>query len=339
MENYEREINEIRIGFSKWFTYSILGIFLFYIILVFILKYFLSQPFALPFGFLVFGFIVAAYISFLISKTKFNFINIYRIILVSILFIITYMSLLLCNISKAIYLLYVPVILMIMLLSSFKKSVFFAVIILGFCFFIPNISSGLQLALSKDLYRHNPSSLYSQEYLVVVIASYFTFLILYFLIEFNKVKSKYGHLFNVLTIEKTEIRDLRETTIKAEIEELADQNIQNKLLYTKILHCFESEQPFRNPDFNVRILAELLDSNSTYVSRALNQIGDKKFNQLVNEYRIKQVLEDLKNDTHQKFTIEHIYTNAGFSQQSTFNRIFKEHTGSTPSEYIKNSQR
>lgn len=39
---------------------------------------------------------------------------------------------------------------------------------------------------------------------------------------------------------------------------------------------------------------------------------------------------------HQKFTLEHIYKEAGFSSQSTFNRIFKEQTGITPSEYIEN---
>ncbi|RZJ36094.1 MAG: helix-turn-helix domain-containing protein [Chryseobacterium sp.] len=113
---------------------------------------------------------------------------------------------------------------------------------------------------------------------------------------------------------------------------------KDQILYSRIILYFEEEKPYQKADFNIRKLAESLDSNSTYVSRALNKIGNKKFNQLVNDYRINQVKAEIANNLHQKFTLEHIYTSAGFSQQSTFNRIFKENTGSTPSEYIDNIQ-
>ena len=107
-------------------------------------------------------------------------------------------------------------------------------------------------------------------------------------------------------------------------------------LYDRIIHSLENDKLYQDPEFNIRKLAVILDSNSTYVSRALNKIGDKKFNQLINDYRIEQVKAEIKNKMHLKFTIGHIYRNAGFSQQSTFNRIFKEHTGFTPSDYIRN---
>ncbi|MCU7617949.1 helix-turn-helix domain-containing protein [Chryseobacterium sp. PBS4-4] len=100
------------------------------------------------------------------------------------------------------------------------------------------------------------------------------------------------------------------------------------------MYCLQSEKPYQCPKFNIRKLAELLETNTTYVSKALNVFGEKKFNQLVNELRIEQVKNDIVTNEHQKFTLEYIYTRAGFRQQSTFNRMFKEQTGMTPSDFI-----
>ena len=74
-------------------------------------------------------------------------------------------------------------------------------------------------------------------------------------------------------------------------------------LYDRIIHSLENDKLYQDPEFNIRKLAVILDSNSTYVSRALNKIGDKKFNQLINDYRIEQVKAEIKNKMHLKFTI------------------------------------
>ena len=67
----------------------------------------------------------------------------------------------------------------------------------------------------------------------------------------------------------------------------------------------------------------------------MNLDGNKNFNQLINEYRINDVVNMMKSDNTHKYTIQYLYTQAGFSQQSTFNKIFKEYTRSTPSKYLE----
>ena len=67
----------------------------------------------------------------------------------------------------------------------------------------------------------------------------------------------------------------------------------------------------------------------------MNLDGNKNFNQLINEYRINDVVNMMKSSNTRKYTIQYLYTQAGFSQQSTFNKIFKEYTRSTPSEYLE----
>ncbi|MCU7617948.1 hypothetical protein NZ698_12130 [Chryseobacterium sp. PBS4-4] len=186
MKNFESELYNKRREFSEWFTFSILGMFLFYILLIFLIRDIGHQPFALPKSILILGFLITTYTVFLISKMRFDFIRTYIVILISLLFLITYISMLLCNISKTIYLLYIPIALMVMLVTSFRNSVYFSFFIIAGCFFISEVSELSGIALDKDLYKNNPEALHYQEYIVVVIAAYFTFLILYYHLEFIK---------------------------------------------------------------------------------------------------------------------------------------------------------
>ncbi|MBD8083501.1 helix-turn-helix domain-containing protein [Chryseobacterium caseinilyticum] len=328
MFNTNDELDSKKKEFGKIFFYSVAAVFAFYLLL----SLFTSDVVIVAKGALLFAFFLTTYTGFIISKTKFDFFIIFRIIVFALAIFIIYMCLLLSNISRAIFFLFVPIIIITQILFSMRLSVVFTVVLLVLSFFITEIATHFNFALKKDFYDYNPFILKIQEYLTLVIAIYFSFFGLYYKNEFLRIVLK-GELVQ-------DIEDTIEEDKSLNTEE-ADETTSDKyqILYDRIINCFEVDKPFQDAEFNIRKLADLVDSNNTYVSRSLNQIGDKKFNQLVNEYRIRQVLEDLKNDTHQKFTIEHIYTNAGFSQQSTFNRIFKEQTGSTPSEYIRNSQK
>ncbi|MGC4040096.1 MAG: helix-turn-helix transcriptional regulator [Flavobacterium sp.] len=106
-------------------------------------------------------------------------------------------------------------------------------------------------------------------------------------------------------------------------------------LYSEIIKLLNTEKSYQDPNFSKAILAKKLNTNGSYISKALSLNGNKKFNQLINEYRINQVKEELINKNFQNFTLEYLYMKAGFTQQSTFNRVFKELTGQTPSEYIE----
>ncbi|MDR2824332.1 MAG: helix-turn-helix domain-containing protein [Prevotellaceae bacterium] len=110
-------------------------------------------------------------------------------------------------------------------------------------------------------------------------------------------------------------------------------------LFAKIEAYFAEKKPYTNPEFSVTDLADALETNTKYVSNAINQNALMSFNNFANSYRInmlKQMLEENKND---QYTLQHIYTSAGFNNQSTFNRIFKNMIDITPTEYIKNLEK
>lgn len=106
-------------------------------------------------------------------------------------------------------------------------------------------------------------------------------------------------------------------------------------LYDQIINYFEVEKPYTNPDFNISLLANVLNTNVTYISRAIRANNNMNFNIFVNTYRIDMIKEMLDHDFHNKYTIKYIYIAAGFKHQSTFNKVFKQIEGVTPSEFIK----
>lgn len=102
-----------------------------------------------------------------------------------------------------------------------------------------------------------------------------------------------------------------------------------------ILNIMSKRDVFCNPDFSLTALAEMVNSNSSYVSYIINSSLGGNFRTFINDYRIKEACKLLSDPSNQKYSIETIATMVGFKSKSTFNPIFKEITGVTPSLYVK----
>jgi AraC-like DNA-binding protein len=57
------------------------------------------------------------------------------------------------------------------------------------------------------------------------------------------------------------------------------------------------------------------------------------FYDYVNGYRVREVQRRIANGDAERLTILSIALDAGFASKSTFNLVFKKHTGATPSGY------
>jgi AraC-like DNA-binding protein len=58
----------------------------------------------------------------------------------------------------------------------------------------------------------------------------------------------------------------------------------------------------------------------------------------VNEYRLKAVIGRLKSTEFDHLTIIAIANDCGFNSKSTFNSLFKQYTGHTPSEFKRHQR-
>jgi AraC-like DNA-binding protein len=94
---------------------------------------------------------------------------------------------------------------------------------------------------------------------------------------------------------------------------------------------------FLNPNLNLNILSEQTSIPQKTISFVLNQNLKKSFSEFVNEYRIEAFKEKILQPETDNLTIAGIAVECGFSSQATFQRIFKQSTGVSPSEFRKSA--
>lgn len=87
---------------------------------------------------------------------------------------------------------------------------------------------------------------------------------------------------------------------------------------------------FYDPNISILKLAELLSTNTTYLSQVINEYYNCNFYQFVNQVRLKRAVELLQNPNFEKYTIEYIAQLCGFNSRSTFYEAFKKFYGETP---------
>lgn len=100
----------------------------------------------------------------------------------------------------------------------------------------------------------------------------------------------------------------------------------------KIITYFEKEKAYLNPDLSMNVLSESLKIPKYQMTEVLNIEIGKSFFQFVNYYRVEAVKTMLA-DPQNKYSIEAIGYDCGFSSKSSFYTVFKTMTGETPVSY------
>ncbi len=105
-------------------------------------------------------------------------------------------------------------------------------------------------------------------------------------------------------------------------------------MYEKLLEKAVNEQKiYRNPDINLRDLAQELSMTTNELSQVINRRSGYTFNSFINFYRVEEVKKELAETGNRDESILQFAYNAGFKSKSTFNASFKKFTGMTPKAY------
>jgi AraC-like DNA-binding protein len=95
----------------------------------------------------------------------------------------------------------------------------------------------------------------------------------------------------------------------------------------------EMDRLYRDSELTLADLAERLDTTPHKLSEVLNAQLHQTFYDFVNSYRVKDVQRRIADDRLKNLTILALALDAGFASKSTFNHVFRQHTGRTPSAY------
>ena len=88
---------------------------------------------------------------------------------------------------------------------------------------------------------------------------------------------------------------------------------------------------WRDPELTLASLARRLGTNTTALSRALNDGLGVNFNEAINRLRIDAVIDAMRGDA--STPVLDLALAEGFNSKASFNRAFKTCTGETPTEY------
>ena len=88
-----------------------------------------------------------------------------------------------------------------------------------------------------------------------------------------------------------------------------------------------------NPEYNLQMMADDLQISRHKLSHIINSGQQKNFYKFINQFRVAEVKLMLTDPSYHHYSVLGIAMECGFNAKTSFNRIFKEETGLTPTEY------
>ena len=105
-----------------------------------------------------------------------------------------------------------------------------------------------------------------------------------------------------------------------------------------IMAYLTRQKPYLNPDYSLEQMARDLNITRQNISLVINESIGKNFFQLINEFRVEEFKRLVVDPKLSHITLLGLAFDAGFNSKSSFNRIFKEITGETPSSFKRKLQ-
>jgi AraC-like DNA-binding protein len=114
-------------------------------------------------------------------------------------------------------------------------------------------------------------------------------------------------------------------------------NDENEAKIINGLNKLENEKYFLSKNFNLHNVSKKIGTNTTYLSKVVQDYKNVSFNDYTNDLRIDFILKDFStNKKLHNYTTQSLAEHVGYKNGDSFAKIFKEKTGLTPYQFIKN---
>lgn len=126
---------------------------------------------------------------------------------------------------------------------------------------------------------------------------------------------------------------------KAMVQKYRDSSLNDETrrdLIVKIEEVMATIPEICDKGFSLQRLTSIVGSNTSYISRIINEHYKVSFGNLLNKYRIQEACRRMKDtDKYGNLTIDAISESVGFNTRATFTKAFRVNIGMLPSEYLK----
>ena len=126
------------------------------------------------------------------------------------------------------------------------------------------------------------------------------------------------------------------------VETLKPRHTSKFLSETKIIEIkeklnehLEQHSPYLNHGYNLKDMAEDLDTPLYILSSYINKEKGMNFNDFLNKYRVEHCIQKIERGEWKNVTLEGLAYDSGFNNRNSFTSAFKKFSGKTPSDYLK----
>lgn len=142
--------------------------------------------------------------------------------------------------------------------------------------------------------------------------------------------------FSETTIEVSELNVDPKMNVKYEKSFLKEN--QTKDIHKRLVLLMTEKKLYQTPELTLNIVSEELNIHPNTLSQVINSVEQKNFFDYVNTLRIEEFKHRITNPANHKYTLLSLAYECGFNSKTSFNRNFKNLTGKSPSEYLKESK-
>ena len=125
-------------------------------------------------------------------------------------------------------------------------------------------------------------------------------------------------------------------SLKTEIRPTAVNEDKIEGIINALDRLMKRDRVFSQSQLSLSDLAEKLETNTTYLSKAINENFNANFSTYLNNFRVREAQKMFANQQHKSMTLEGIAGSVGFHSRSSFNTAFRKFSGVTPTVFIKN---
>lgn len=143
-------------------------------------------------------------------------------------------------------------------------------------------------------------------------------------------------LYNYIKVLQQKVKAIEVQSVKTEkYKGSRVPEEQSSVVIQELKKLMVEQKYYLNADLKLADLSNELNHSINEISQVLNQDLNQSFPDFVNKYRIREVKRLLSEKAYEKFTFMAIAQQCGFKSKTSFYRIFKNETGKTPADYVK----
>lgn len=101
----------------------------------------------------------------------------------------------------------------------------------------------------------------------------------------------------------------------------------------------KKQHAYREAGLTAELLAHRLGIHRNALAHAISKKTGNNFSHFINSYRIREAVRLLSSPGDNKIYLDEVYEQVGFNNRTTFYRSFKQFTGLSPVEFLRNHEK